>query len=134
MSQPALITKRLGKRFRLAQVSEEPPLLMEGMQRIAQVEAEINRLLARGAIVGEMLKGRQGLLKGLSRLPQGRALDRPGPGLATVGHSFVPHLATHSMVRQPVDLLGQAVGIQPLEGCHNADMQHPPPLLEQAAS
>src|SRR5262245_46158683 len=99
MSQPALITKRLGKRFRPAQVSEEAPLLMEGMQRIAQVEAEINRLLARGAIVGEMLKGRQGLLKGLSRLPQGRALDRPGPGLATVGHSFVPHLATHGMVR-----------------------------------
>ena len=80
--------------------------------------------------VGEMLKGRQGLLKGLGRLPQGRALDRPGPGLATVGHSFV-HLATQSMVRQPVDLLGLAVGIQPLEGCHNADMEPPPLLLQE---
>ena len=79
MSQPALITKRLGKRFRLAQVREEPPLLMEGMQRIAQVEAEIDRLLPCNAIVGEMLKGRQGLLKGPSRLPQVRALDRLGP-------------------------------------------------------
>ena len=68
MAQPALITKCLGKRFRLAQVIEDPPLLIEGMQRIAQVEAEINVLLVCGATVGEMLKGRQGLLKGRGRL------------------------------------------------------------------
>ena len=41
-------------------VAEEPPGFAEGLQHIAQVEAEINGLLARGAVVGEMLKGRQG--------------------------------------------------------------------------
>ena len=79
LSQPALIAERLGKRFRLAQVVEEPRLLVEGMQRIAQVEAEIDGLLAHGTSVGEMLEGRQGLLKGLGRLPEGRALDAPCP-------------------------------------------------------
>ena len=69
LSQPALITERLGEGFRLAQVVEEPPGFAEGLQRIAQIEAEIDSLLARGAIVGEMLKGRQGLLKGHGRLP-----------------------------------------------------------------
>jgi hypothetical protein len=69
LSQPALIPERLGEGFRLAQVVENPPLLVKEMQRITQVEAEINGLLARGATVGEMLEGCQGLLKGLGRLP-----------------------------------------------------------------
>ena len=47
------------------------------MQRIAQVEAEINRLLARGATVGEMLKDRQGLLKGLRPPPAGPSARPP---------------------------------------------------------
>ena len=75
------------------------------MQRIAQVEAEIDGLLARGATVGEMLEGRQGLLKGRSRLPQGRALDRLGPGLSAIGHGLGPDLATDGMMRQPFDLV-----------------------------
>ena len=41
MAQPALITKRLGKRLCLAQVVEDPPHFVEGMQCIPQVEAEI---------------------------------------------------------------------------------------------
>jgi hypothetical protein len=57
MCKPALITEGLGERFRLAQVVEEPPILVEGMQRIAQIEAEIDGLLTRGATVGEMLEG-----------------------------------------------------------------------------
>jgi hypothetical protein len=37
------------------------------------------------------------------------------------------------MVRQTFDLLGYAVRSQRFEGLDNAGMEHPPPLLEEAA-
>ena len=36
-------------------------------------------------------------------------------------------------MRQPFDLLGQAVGIESLKGVHNAVMESTPTLLQQAA-
>ena len=37
------------------------------------------------------------------------------------------------MVRQAFDLLGHPVGRERLKGLDNPGMQHPPPLLEEAA-
>ena len=53
------------------------------------------------------------------------------PGLAAVCQSLLPHLAPQGVLRQPVDLLGQPVGIPLLQGLHNVGVQRPPPLLKQ---
>ena len=37
------------------------------------------------------------------------------------------------MVAQPLDVLGEAVGIQPLDRFDNAGMELTPPLLEEPA-
>ena len=37
------------------------------------------------------------------------------------------------MVRQPFDLVGEAVGIEPFDGLHNARVQRSAPLLQEAA-
>ena len=63
-------------------------------------------------LAGEMLQRLQRLLKVRHRLTvcrMGHSLD---PSLAAGGHGLVPHLAPQGVVRQPVDLLGQPVGIQ----------------------
>ena len=57
----------------------------------------------------------------------------PGPGLLAVGHGLVPHLAPQGMVRQAFDLLGHPVPGERLQGLDDAGMQHPPPLLQEAA-
>ena len=81
-----------------------------------------------------MRKGVEGLLEGGHRLAERGAVVGPGAGLLAVGHGLVPHLAPQGMVRQPFDLLGQpARAPSALEGLDNARVQHPPPLLQQAA-
>ena len=55
------------------------------------------------------------------------------PSLPAVRQGLVPHLTPQGMVRQPFDLLGHAVRRQRLESLDNTRMQHPPPLLEEAA-
>ena len=42
-------------------------------------------------------------------------------------------LAAERVVREPLDLLGQAVGVSVSMALHDAGVQRPPPLLEQAA-
>ena len=64
----------------------------------------------------------------VSRLRQG-LLSR----LSAVRQGLVPHFAPQSMVRQGLDLLGQAIPSERFQACDNASMQHPPPLQQQAA-
>ena len=56
------------------------------------------------------------------------ALCRLDTGLTQVTQGLVPHLATHGVVGESVDLLSQPVGIEGLERLNNARMQHAPPL------
>src|SRR5262249_29617378 len=44
--QPLRVGKRGGQRFRLVETLEDGPELAEGLERIAEIEAEIDRLFA----------------------------------------------------------------------------------------
>src|SRR3989442_1404162 len=77
-SQPALIAQGLSQAFRLAKVVENPPALSEGMERIAQVEAEIDGLLEGLAALREMPQRTERLLEPRHRLPVGRAVEGLG--------------------------------------------------------
>ena len=84
-------------------------------------------------MLGQVREGLEGLLEGGHRLAERGAVVGPGAGLLAVGHGLVPHLAPQGMVRQAFDLLGHPVGRERLEGLDNARVQHPPPLLQEAA-
>ena len=47
--------------------------------------------------------------------------------------AFSQSFAPKRMVGQPLDLVGQAVGIEPLDGFDDPGVEGAPPLLEQAA-
>src|SRR5437660_178736 len=102
-SQTVVVRHRLSQSegllpVRLAQVVENACKFTKGVQRIAQIKAESKGLLARGATVGEMVQGHQGLLKGHGGVPQGAALRRLGAVLLAVADRLVPHLTLEGMV------------------------------------
>ena len=128
-----VIAQGFGEGLGFLQVDVDPLELAQRKERTTQVEAEINGLRLRIRMRGEPVQRAQRLLEVGHRLAVRRVGEGIGPGLAAVGHGLVPHLTTQGMVRQSVDLLGQPVGIQLLQGRHNAGVQHPPPLLEETA-
>ena len=65
--------------------------------------------------------------------PGGRARERLGAGLAEIGHGLVPHLAPEGVVGQPLDLLGEPVGVESLDRLDDPRVEAAPALLEQAA-
>ena len=87
-------------------------MLSERQERIAQVEAEIDGLLARVLMLREMLQRHQRLLEAPDRFPVGRARGGLGTGLTKVREGLSPHLAPEGMVRQAFNLFIQAVGRQ----------------------
>ena len=83
--------------------------------------------------LGEVGQRRQRLLEVCDRLAVGRARERLGAGLPEVGDGLSHSFAPERMVGQPVDVLGQPVGIEPLDGLHDPAVEGAPPVLEQAA-
>ena len=87
----------------------------------------------RAAVSGRCAEGRQRLLEAADGLPVGRAAERLGAGLAEIGDRLLPHLAAERVVREPLDVLGEPVGVEPLDGLDDPGVEGAPPLLEQAA-
>jgi len=102
----------------------------EGPERVSESEANVDRLLQRLPGLGKMDECGKRLLEVRNRISVGRPCEGLGPGLAEVGHRLVPELAPKSMLGQPLDVLGQPVGIEPLEGFHDSAIERPSPILE----
>ena len=131
-SQPALIANALGEDFTLAKVIEDSPELSEGSERIAKVEPEVDSLLDRLAILGEMREGGERLLEACDGFPVGGTCGGLHPGLTGVGDGLVPDLAPEGMVGETIDLLGQPVGIESFDRLHGPSMKGPPAVVEDA--
>ena len=133
LSQPTRVVEGHGEGLGLAQERQDTPKVARRMERRAQGEPEVDGLLARGALLRQMLEGTERLLEVL----HGLAVGRPRHGLLSrlpaVRQGLVPHFAPQGMVRQAFDLLGYPVSGECLKGLDDAGMQHPPPLLQQAA-
>ena len=68
----------------------------------------------------------------LPRLAIGRARRRLFAGLLAEGDRLVPHLASQRVVRELLDVLGEPLGVERLDRLHDACMQRPAALPEQA--
>src|SRR5712691_4232542 len=107
-------------------------MLAEWQERIAQAEAEIDRLLPCILTLREMLQRDQRLLEAPHCFSVSRAHGRLDAGLAAVHQGLLPYLSAQGMMRELLDLGGQAVGIERLDDVHDAGVERAPPFLEQA--
>jgi hypothetical protein len=130
-SQAVVICQLFSDGFCLAQMCERLLILGERGQRTAQQQPEIDGLLVRGAVGGEVGESRKPLFKVPHGFPVGRCGDRFVPRLAAVGEGLVPHLAPQGVLDQKVYLLVLPVTGQFLQCLNNLGMQGPAPLLEQ---
>ena len=73
------------------------------------------------------------LLEVGERLPIGRALKRPGPGLPAIADRFVPQGPAQRMVGKALHLFIQAVRVELLDRGHNLRVKLAVPVAEQAA-
>jgi hypothetical protein len=81
----------------------------------------------------QVIEGRQGLLEEGDRLTVRRVSRGLRPSLPKVGHGLGPKLATMGVMSELVDVLGQAVGVEPLNRIGNSRVQPAAPLLQEAA-
>ena len=72
------------------------------------------------------------LLEAGGRLAVGRAQEDLGAGLAQVAHRLVPDLALPRVVRQPLHVLDEAIGVQALDGGRHRGVKIAPALPQEA--
>ena len=131
VSNPPLIGQRPGQSFGFAKIRNDPRELAEGEERCAKVEAEVDRLLQRLPGLGQVLEGRERLLEAGDRLAVGRSSEGLGAGLTEVPHGLLPDLAPERVVRECLEMLDQAVGMESLDRIDDLGVQRPTPIVEQ---
>ena len=86
--------------------------------------------LQRLACLGQMLHGRHRLLEAAHRLPVGRSAHCLGARLTEVRKCLLPHLASHRMVGQPLDVLDSSTTARRRRG-QGARLSEAPPGSRQ---
>ena len=93
MSQPGPIVKRSSQGLSLTQQGEAPLVLSQWRQGAIQSETESDGQSPGVAVLGQVRKGLEGLLKGGHRLAERGTVVGPGTSLLAVGDGLVPYLA-----------------------------------------
>src|SRR4029453_15879953 len=106
LAESPLIAQALGERCGRPEILEAPPEFSKHQEHTAQVNTEVECLGERVALLGEMLRGDQRLLKGYRRFPIGRAPLGLASRLPAVEEGLVPDLAPEGMGGQAVDMVG----------------------------
>src|SRR3989441_4369293 len=100
LPEPALIVQGRSLSLGVAEVIEDPFRLAERMQRVAEIEADIDCTLDHLAALRKVLEGAQGLLEACHGLPVGGARRCGTPGLLEVPHRLLPRVSSESMMRK----------------------------------
>ena len=92
---------------------------------------EVDGQLGRLPDLGEAAEGPERLLQVGEGLAVGRPRHGPEPRLAEIGDRLLPQLPAQGVVGQPLGLLGDALGREPLDGLGDAGVQGALPVVEQ---
>ena len=92
---------------------------------------EIDGQLGRLPGLGEVAEGPERLLQVGDGLAVGGPRHGPEPRLAEIGDRLLPQLPAQGVVGQPLGLLGDALGREPLDGLGDAGVKRAPPIVEQ---
>src|SRR5260370_23687374 len=117
----------------LMQISQDTLKVARRRERRAQGEPETDGLLACGTCLRQMREGTERLLEISSSLVVGRLYHGLLPSLPAVRQGLGPQLAAQGMVCQAFDLLGHTVSGERFKNLHDAGVQLPPPLQQEAA-
>ncbi len=101
-------------------------------ERRAQVETQVDGQLGGRAPLGQTAERRHRLLQEEHRLPVRGAARGLDAGLPQVRHRLLPHLAAHRVVGEPLEVLGQPVGVEMLDGLDHPRVERAAAILEQA--
>jgi hypothetical protein len=102
----------------------------ERAEGVPEVDMDVNRQLGRLPAFGETAEGPKRLFQVSNGLMIGSPLRGPEPRLAEIGDRLLPQLSAEGVVSQPLGLLGDAFGGEPLDGLGDAGVQGVLPVVE----
>ena len=108
LATPTIVLQPLGEGLGLAEVLEHRSAFTELAQHPPQLEANVEGLLERGLALRQCRENSQSLLETSPGVRQRRSRGRLSSGLPEIVHCLLPHLAPHSVMGKPLDLLTQA--------------------------
>ena len=129
--EPVLVAERPGEHLRRVEVLPHARQFAERVERVPEVEVDVDGQLGRLPGLGEAAEGPERLLQVGDGLAVGGPRHGPEPRLAEVRDRLLPQLPAQGVVGQPLGLLGDALGREPLEGLGDAGVQGALPVVEQ---
>jgi len=105
--------------------------LAERDERVPEVDVDINGQLGRLPDLGETAEGLERRLQVGNGLAIGSPRQSPEPRLAEIGDRLLPQLSAQGVMGQPLGLLGEVLGREPLDGLGDAGVQGALPVVEQ---
>jgi hypothetical protein len=133
LSHPCLVAQLLGEQLCLTHEPHTPLDLTERVNGVAEVEAEVYRLLDGLAGLREVFGRGEGVLEMGAGIPQRPAQHRLGPRLSRVKQCLVPQLSAQSVMGQSLDLLPQSVAMESLDLLDNPRVDGAPAVSEETA-
>src|SRR5262245_17339826 len=107
-------------------------MFSERKKRLSKVKPQIDGLLQRVASLRKVLEGRKRLFEEGNGFSISRAGDAFVSRLTAIGERLVPALAPLCVVSQTLDVLGEAVGMQRLDGDSDPRVQRLAAFLQKA--
>jgi hypothetical protein len=126
-----LVAERPGDHLRLVEVLPHARLIAERVERVPEIEPDVDGQLGRLPDLGETAEGPERLLQVGNGLAIRGPRHGPEPGLAEIRDRLLPQLPAQGVIGQPLRLLGDALGREPLDGLDDAGVQGTLPVVEQ---
>ena len=128
--EPVLVAERPREHLRLVEVLPHARPLAEREERVPEVDADVDGQLGRLSALGETLEGPERLLQVDDGLAVGCPRHGPEPRLAE-GDRLLPQLSVQGVMGEPLGLLGDAIGREPLDRLGDAGVKLAPTVVEQ---
>src|SRR5215831_2051922 len=106
--------------------------LAEQVERVPNVQMDVDDELGRLAALGEMAESPERLLQVENGLAVGAPRHGPEPRLAEIGDRLLPQLPAQGVVSEPLGLLRDPPARQLLDGLDDTGVQGPLAFVEQA--
>jgi len=128
--ESVLVAERPGEHLRLVEgLPHASPI--ERLERVPEVDVDVDGQLGRLPGLGEMAERPKRLLQVSNGLAVGSLGHGPEPGMAEIRDRLLPQFPAQGVVGQPLGLLRDALGREPLDGLSDAGVQGALPVVEQ---
>jgi hypothetical protein len=131
--EPVLVAERPGQHLRLVEVLPHARPITERVERVPEVDVDVDGQLGRLRGLGEAAERPECLLEVGDGLAVGGPRHGAEPRLEERGDRLLPQLPAQGVMGQPLGLLGDALGRESLDGLGDVGVQGALPVVEQPA-